>query len=166
MPETSRSYNLDHQLERAVGWVKYAEAKNAVAIGLIGSAFVYCCNKDCWDGSWSGKALIISLTIQLLLLICSFIPRFSSPILRKKNLTSINFHYYGEISLVSLFEYREKLAAAYPELNKCSRYFQDVTHQIHVNCEIAMVKFILFKYTGYLTIISGIFFVINKWSVV
>ena len=157
------SYNLDHQLERSVGWVKFAEAKNGAAIGLIGTAFVSCCNKAVWVDSLSGKLLFAVLTIQLLLLICSFVPRFSSPWLRKKNVKDVNFHYYGDIAHVSLFEFRERLAVAYQDLEKDSRLFLDVTHQIHVNCEIAMVKFLLFKYTCYLMPLSGFFFFLNCW---
>jgi hypothetical protein len=159
-------YDLDHQLERSVGWVKFAEAKNGVAIGFIGTAFVSCCSKPVWENSLSGKLLIVVLTIQLLLLISSFIPRFSSPLLRKKCVKDFNFHYYGNIAQVSLFEFRERIVAAYQDLEKNSKYFLDVTHQIHVNCEIAMVKFILFKYTCYLTLLSGIFFFMNRWGII
>lgn len=159
-------YDLDDQLERSVGWVKFAEAKNGVAIGFIGTAFVSCCSKAVWTNSLSGKLLLAVLTIQLLLLIISFVPRFSSPFLRKKNVKDVNFHYYGDIARVSLFEFRERLAAAYQDLDKDSRHFLDVTHQIHINCEIAMVKFLLFKYTCYLTLLAGIFFFLNCWGII
>lgn len=159
-------YDLDDQLERSVGWVKFAEAKNGVAIGFIGTAFVSCCSKAVWTNSLSGKLLLAVLTIQLLLLIISFVPRFSSPFLRKKNVKDVNFHYYGDIARVSLFEFRERLAAAYQDLDKDSRHFLDVTHQIHINCEIAMVKFLLFKYTCYLTLLAGIFFFLNRWGII
>ena len=165
MQENKCLYDLDGQLERAVAWVKFAEAKNGVAIGFIGTAFVSCCSKAVWTNSLSGKLLLAVLTIQLLLLIVSFVPRFSSPFLRKKNVKDVNFHYYGDIAEVSLFEYRERLTAAYQELDKDSRHFKDVTHQIHINCEIAMVKFIFFKYTCYLTFISGVLFFLNRWGI-
>lgn len=166
MQENKCLYDLDEQLERAVAWVKFAEAKNGVALGLLGSAFVAFCNKDAWAGSLSGKFLVVVLAIQLLLLIISFVPRFSSPFLRKKNVKDVNFHYYGDIARVSLFEFRERLAAAYQDLDKDSRRFLDVTHQIHINCEIAMVKFLLFKHTCYLTFLAGIFFFLNRWGIV
>lgn len=166
MQEKECLYDLDKQLERAVAWVKFAEAKNGVALGALGAAFVTFCSKDVWSSSLSGKFLIILLTIQMLLLISSFVPRFSSPFLRKKNVEDVNFHYYGDIAYVSLFEYRERLVAAYQCFDKNSRHFKDVTQQIHVNCEIAMVKFILFKITCYLTILSGILFFLNRWGIV
>ena len=165
MQENNCLYDLDEQLERAVAWVKFAETKNGAAIGLLGAAFVSFCNRNVWCTSLSGKILIILLTIQLLLLISSFVPRFSSPFLRKKNVKDMNFHYYGNIAEVSLYEYRERLATAYQELDKNSRHFKDVTQQIHINCEIAMVKFILFKITCYLTVLSGVLLFLNRWGI-
>lgn len=159
-------YNLDNQLERSVAWVKFAETKNGAAIGLLGAAFVSICNKEVWGSGLSGKLLVVLLAIQLLILICSFVPRFSSPLLRRKNVEDMNFHYYGDIAQVPLFEFRERLAAAYQDLDKNSRLFLDATHQIHVNCEIAMVKFLLFKCTCYLTLLSGIFFFLNRWGII
>ena len=165
MQEKESLYDLDQQLERAVAWVKFAEAKNGVALGLLGSAFVAFCNKDAWNSGLSGMFLIIVLAIQLLLLISSFVPRFSSPFLRKREVSDVNFHYYGDIAHVSLFEFRKRLVAAYQGFDENARHFKDVTHQIHINCEIAMVKFILFKITCFLTVLSGILFILNRWGI-
>ena len=154
-------YNLDDQLERSVEWVKYAETKNAIAIGLLGAAFIDACKIETW-ASVCGKILIISLAIQLVLLVCSFIPRFSSPICLKRNQAEINFHYYGDISKVSIDEYRSKLKDAYPELVNTSKHFKDVTHQIHINCEIAMAKFKFFKGVCYLMFVSGLSFILKS----
>lgn len=161
MDENNSIYNLDNQLERSVEWVKYAETKNAIAIGLLGAAFIDVCKIETW-ASVCGKILIISLAIQLVLLVCSFIPRFSSPLCLKRNLAEMNFHYYGDISKVSLDEFRSKLKEAYPELANTSKHFKDVTHQIHINCEIAMAKFKFFKCVCYLMFVSGLSFVLKS----
>lgn len=153
-------YNLDHQLERSVEWVKYAETKNAVALGLLGAAFIDVCKMEIW-ASLCGKVLIITLGIQLILLVCSFIPRFSSPLCLKQNKAELNFHYYGDISSVSLDEFRSKLKESYPELEHASKHFKDVTHQIHINCEIAMAKFKFFKGVCYLMFVSGLSFILK-----
>lgn len=160
MDENNSIYNLDNQLERSVEWVKYAETKNAIAIGLLGAAFIEVCKIETW-ASVCGKILIISLAIQLVLLVCSFIPRFSSPLCLKRNQAEMNFHYYGDISKVSLDEYRSKLKDAYPELVNTSKHFKDVTHQIHINCEIAMAKFKFFKGVCYLMFVSGLSFILK-----
>lgn len=154
-------YDLDNQLERSVEWVKFAEAKNAVAIGLLGAAFVEVCTKDIFV-SWSGKILIISLGIQIFLSVASFIPRFAHPIKLKKEKPELNFHYFGDISSVTLCEFQTKLKAAYPDLDETSKSFKDTTHQIHINCEIAMTTFLFFKWTCYLMFVSGVAFVINR----
>ena len=161
MDEKNSIYNLDNQLERSVEWVKYAEAKNAIAIGLLGAAFIDVCKIETWS-SVCGKILIISLSIQLILLVCSFIPRFSSPLCLKRNQLTLNFHYYGDISKVSLDEYRSKLKEAYPDLEHTSNHFKDVTHQIHINCEIAMAKFRFFKGVCYLMFVSGLSFILES----
>ncbi len=161
MDGNNATYNLDNQLERSVEWVKYAETKNAIAIGLLGAAFIDICKIETW-ASVCGKILIFSLAIQLILLVCSFIPRFSSPLCLKRNKTEMNFHYYGDISSVSLDEYRSKLKEAYPELAHTSKYFKDVTHQVHINCEIAMAKFKFFKIVCYLMFVSGLSFVLKS----
>lgn len=161
MSETKHLYNLDEQLERSVEWVKYAETKNAVAIGLLGAAFIDACNPNMWV-TVCGKILIIFSAIQLVLLICSFIPRFSSPLCFKRNCVKLNFHYFGDISRVSLDEYRAKLKATYSELDDRSKYFEDVTRQIHINCEIAMAKFKIFKIVCGLMFVSGLSFVLHS----
>lgn len=159
---SDNNYNLDEQLERSVEWVKYAETKNAVAIGLIGAAFVEICNSDKWN-TVCGRILVATLAIQLLFLVFSFIPRFSSPLIIKKKKDELNFHYYGDVSSVSLFEYQTKLKNAYPMLDETSKYFKDVTHQIHINCEIAMIKFWFFKWVCFLTLVSGVSYILNAF---
>lgn len=154
-------YDLDDQLERSVEWVKFAEAKNAVAIGLLGAAFVEVCKVETWN-SISGKILIISMGIQIILLIASFIPRFSYPFNLKKEKGELNFHYFGDIASVPLYEFQNKLKDAYSELDNSPKHFKDTTHQIHINCEIAMTKFIFFKWTCYLMIVTGIAFALNR----
>ena len=161
MTDVNHLYDLDEQLERSVEWVKYAETKNAVAIGLLGAAFIDICKPDIWT-TVCGKILILISAFQLFLLICSFIPRFSSPLCFKRNGVKLNFHYFGDISRVSLDEYRTKLKAAYPDLDESSKYFEDVTHQIHINCEIAMVKFKIFTLVCYLMFASGISFILHS----
>lgn len=161
MDEINSIYDLDRQLERSVEWVKFAETKNAVAVGLIGAAFIETC-RPCVLESVCGIVLIISLAIQLALLICSFIPRFSSPLCFKHNKDELNFHYYGDISCVSLDEYRTKLKKAYSDLEENSKYFKDVTHQIHINCEIAMAKFNFFKWVCFLMVVSGTAFILRS----
>ena len=161
MSETKHLYDLDEQLKRSVEWVKYAETKNAIAIGLLGAAFIDVCNPNMW-ATVCGKILIIFSVIQLVLLICSFIPRFSSPLCFKRNCVKLNFHYFGDISRVSLDEYRSKLKATYPKLDESSKYFEDITHQIHINCEIAMVKFKIFMFVCYLMFVSGMSFILHS----
>jgi hypothetical protein len=108
MDDNATVYDLDRQLERSVEWVKFAETKNAVAVGLLGAAFVETC-KPCVLTSACEVVLVVSLALQLILLICSFIPRFSSPLCLKHNKAELNFHYYGDISSVFLDEFRTKL---------------------------------------------------------
>ena len=161
MDDNTTVYDLDRQLERSVEWVKFAETKNAVAIGLLGAAFVETC-KPCVLTSACGVVLVVSLALQLILLICSFIPRFSSPLCLKRNKAELNFHYYGDISSVSLDEFRAKLKKVYPDLDETSKYFNDVTHQIHINCEIAMAKFNFFKWVCRLMFVSGLSFILKS----
>ena len=64
MSDAKHLYDLDEQLERSVEWVKYAETKNAVAIGLLGAAFIGACNPDMW-ATVCGKILVVFSAIQL-----------------------------------------------------------------------------------------------------
>lgn len=158
MDEAKSKYDIDAQLERCVEWVKFAEAKNGIAFTLLGALLVELFDKDAWKFGLVGIALIISVIVLLVLLLLTFIPRMS-PVIKgtteeepenaedamKILNTPVNLNFYGDICKVPLWAYRKKVIQSYPEYGETSKHFLDVTHQIWINCKIAVIKFKWFK---------------------
>lgn len=139
-------YDLDVQLERAVGWLKFAETKNAISLTMTsGLLFAIFRQQKIDINNLYAYAAIGVLLLIIILLIYSFIPRLSWSFNHKSTIESPNLHYFGHISMLSLDDYRNLIIEHYKEHDINSKYFRDTTNQIKINCDIAMYKFCIFN---------------------
>ena len=145
MSQNENQYKLDLQLQRSVEWVKFAEAKNGVALTLVSGMLLWTLKTSVELCHYFRPTLIIILIILIALLIYSFIPRLKWRFKKKKIDHEPNLHYFGDIANISLDEFRQKLAENYEGFECESKYFKDITSQIKINCEISLLKFSIFK---------------------
>jgi len=145
MIKNENQYKLDLQLQRSVEWVKFAEAKNGIALTLVSAVF-FCILKNDFGIGHYFKTVLISILVALIgLLIYSFIPRLKWRFKRKKLEHKPNLHYFGDVANITLEEFKTQLIENYEGFECESRYFNDITCQIKINCEIALLKFLIFK---------------------
>jgi hypothetical protein len=137
-------YDLDAQLERSVAWVKFAEAKNALMITAVGLFLTYLFEPNRFGPNTNVELILmrISLFAIMLLSIKSFLPKLSKNVTYDTQRTEqSNLYFFGDIAKLSLGEYRSLLKEKFgADLGK-KKSFVDETHQIKVNCDLAVCKF-------------------------
>lgn len=154
-------YNLDAQLERSVEWLKFAETKNAISLTIAsGLLFALLQQTKINNAGILLCAIHVVLILNIILLIYSFIPRLSWKLKHVSIIESPNLHYFGHISMLSLDDYRKLVVEHYSGYDINSKYFRDITDQIKINCDIAMYKFFIFKYSCMVFLTITILFII------
>jgi len=164
-PQDAYVQMLTANLQRALDFLKFAEAKNAALLALASAWIAATLNLEC-----SGKALpsgfTISIPIALLCALCAGIPAMIS-LLPRLHLPSFlggkragphppNLLYFGDISALPIKTLEKDMAARYLTAGRGYRdeYIHDLTVQLSVNSEIAMRKMRLFNW-GMRFILAG-----------
>jgi hypothetical protein len=149
---------LTANLQRALDFVKFAEAKNAALLALASGwvlAILNLYNGQKTIPSQFTLTLKLALVMALgaaLLAMFSFSPRLNLPTFlggQRAGPHARNLLYFGDIRTLPIESSQEELHARYwPEdANKPFRdeYFNDLAVQIHVNSDIAVLKMRLFR---------------------
>jgi hypothetical protein len=162
---------LTANLQRAIDFVKFAEAKNAALLALSSAWVLATVNLEC-----SGKSILVELRTSIVLaLACSlcaaiiamtsFFPRLHLPGFlggKKAGPHPPNLLYFGDISSLPIRTLKADLHNRYfPSGNPYSDdYIHDLIVQIGVNSQIAKRKMRFFSWGVTFILIAGIVFFI------
>jgi len=162
---------LNGNLQRAIDFLKFAEAKNAALLALS-SAWIMAivsllCNGKTIPDPLS-KSILFVLVLALIsgiLSMISFMPRLNLPTFlggRRAGPHSKNLLYYGDIASVPIKNLSKELYTRYyPDSNEYKEdYFNDIAVQISVNSEITLRKMILFRWGLTFIMLSGLILLI------
>lgn len=165
-PQDSYVQMLTANLQRALDFLKFAEAKNAGLLALASAWIGVTLNLEC-----SGKALpigfTISIPIALLCAICagavamvSLLPRLHLPSFlggKRAGPHPPNLLYFGDISALPIKTLEQDMLARYHATGQGYRdeYIHDLTVQLSVNSEITMHKMRLFNWGMRLILVGG-----------
>jgi hypothetical protein len=158
MADQSEMYEkiLTANLQRAIDFLRFAEAKNAALLALASAWVVAALNLEC-NGHTLPRELAFCLPIAMLLSLCagilalvSFLPRLQLPSFlggKRAGPHPPNLLYFGDISTLPIKSLKHEMHLRYhPESNEHrEEYFHDLVVQISVNSEIAMRKMLLFR---------------------
>lgn len=143
-------------------WLKFAEAKNAVLLGVISTILGFTFSKISefpQDSLVIVKFIFIPAgTLALFIILASFFPPFEfrnsninkNEIEKRKNRTKNNIFYFGylkDINLNSLINYFEILQGE-KVINMEQKICRDLIEQIITNSKITSRKLKLFNYGG------------------
>jgi hypothetical protein len=156
----SSPYDVDKQLDRTSDWLKFAEAKSAIALTLVSAMlFGIIQSREVFRAEWLFYTMITFLLVIIMLLLYTVQPILNNKsAVRLKNLKpeDANLLYFRHIQKMDIDVYRKELSkrsdGSYAETGdgsgtcKNKRYFNDVTNQIYENAGITNRKFCLFKY--------------------
>ncbi len=159
MADAGESYEkiLVADLQRAIDYLRFAEAKNAALVVLGSGWFVAGLNLEC-----SGKAIpspfLYSVPLMMAFAFCSalislfsFLPRLKLATFlggRRAGPHSPNLLYFGDIAAVPIKVLHSQFRSRYYPSNADLRdeYIEDLVVQISVNSDIAVRKMKLFSF--------------------
>jgi Family of unknown function (DUF5706) len=166
-PQDAYVEMLTANLQRALDFLKFAEAKNAALLALASAWIGIVLNLDC-----SGKSLPIGFTIgipiALLCALCagilamvSFLPRLHLPSFlggKRAGPHPPNLLYFGDISTLPIKTLEQDMPGRYLSTGQGYRdeYIHDLTVQLSVNSEITMRKMHLFKWGMRFILVGGV----------
>jgi hypothetical protein len=157
---------LTSNLQRALDFLKFAEAKNAALLALASAWIGVGLNLEC-----SGKPLtsgfIITIPIALLCALCagllamvSLLPRLQLPSFlggQRAGPHPPNLLYFGDIIALPIKTLEKDMPARYLSTGQGYRdeYVHDLTVQLSVNSEITMRKLRLFNWGMRFILVGG-----------
>jgi len=160
---------LTANLQRAIDFLKFAEAKNAALLALSSAWVMACINVVIKEPSISNGCFKSAITFTLLCAICagilamlSFLPRLNLPKFlggRAMRSHPKNLLFFGDISTLSIKELEHDILEKYcPPTNEKIKqeYINDLIVQISVNSQITMRKMRLFRYGIIFILIAAI----------
>ena len=157
---------LTANLQRAIDFLKFAEAKNAALLALISAWVVASINFICSDkiipaclSVSVSLALVFALTAGLLAML-SFMPRLQLPTFlggKRAGPHPKNLLYYSDISSLPIKTFEQDIHANYfPDAKGYKdSYLHDLIVQISVNSEITLRKMRLFRWAMGLVLLAG-----------
>jgi hypothetical protein len=166
-PDEAYEKILTGNLQRAIDFLRFAEAKNAALLALA-SAWVVAIISLESSGKTIPPRLALSLLIALLLALCagllamlSFLPRLHLPAFlggHRAGPHPRNLLYFGDISMLPVKTLEQDLRSRYlPDSNGLKdEYMHDLVVQLSVNSEIAMRKMRLFLWGMRLIVLAGL----------
>jgi hypothetical protein len=159
---------LTANLQRALDFLRFAEAKNAALLGLASAWVVAIINLQC-SGKAIPKPLELGLQLALVLALCagllamfSFLPRLNLAGFfggKRAGPHSKNLLFFGDISTIHIKPLEQEFRSRYwPDSDKGHRdeYLNDLVVQISVNSDITVRKMHLFRWGMVLILVSGI----------
>lgn len=154
---------FEKQLERTIGWVSFAEAKNGalIALNVAIMAFIIDVTKTF---QVFNTLLLIFFVISSMLCVFSFVPYTKNrPDQKKQKKNTENLMFYGDIAeFESVESYIDKILDDYFS-RKSNKYrnnklIYDLASEVLINSRIAMRKNTLFKCAAKIDLIA--FFVL------
>jgi len=158
---------LTGNLQRALDFLKFAEAKNAALLALASAWIAAMLNLEC-SGHTLPRGFAISIPVALLcafsaafLAMVSFLPRLHLPAFlggKRSGPHPPSLLYFGDISTLPIKTLEHELPARYLSSGAGYRdeYIHDLIVQLSVNSEIAMRKMLLFRWGMRLILTGGI----------
>ncbi len=168
-PEAAEAYEriLTANLERAIDFVKFGEAKNAALLALSSAWVVATINLELSGrqipDAWAAN-IVLTLLFSLcaaLLAMASFLPRLHLPWFlggKKAGPHPKNLLYFGDISSLTIKTLEPDLHARYfPKANMpTDEYIHDLVVQIGVNSQIAHRKMRFFYFGMWLILFAAL----------
>ncbi len=167
---------LTGNLQRAIDFLKFAEAKNAALLALASAWSVAAINLECSDRKISG-AFALGIPVALLCALCagllammSFLPQLHLPKFlggRPAGPHPKNLLYFGDISTLSVKSLEHDLHSRYQPKEGGFReeYIHDLVVQISVNSTITMRKMRLFRSGIVLIFIAALSLLLSELGV-
>jgi hypothetical protein len=155
-PHESYEKILIANLQRAIDFLKFAEAKNAALLALASAWVVAAINLEC-SGRIIPGAFALGIPVALLCALCagllamvSFLPQLYLPKFlggKRAGPHPKNLLYFGDISTLPIKSLEHDLRSRYlpSETSFTEEYIHDLIVQISVNSTIAMRKMRLFR---------------------
>jgi hypothetical protein len=136
-------------------WLKYAEAKNgglivfnsALIIGILSS--YSSCNHLLFKPSI--VVGMISFGVSIFLSLLSQFPVTQNLIQNSKSLVNPNIYFFGHLSQLNVDKFIDEFKAVYATFVP-TKFDKDLINQIIVNSKITATKFLIFKYSTYITV--------------
>lgn len=166
-PQDAYVQMLNANLQRALDFLKFAEAKNVGLLALASAWIGVTLNLEC-----SGKALpsgfTIGIPITLLCAICagvlamvSLLPRLHLPSFlggKRAGPHPPNLLYFGDISALPIKTLEQDMRARYLSTGQGYRdeYIHDLAVQLSVNSEITLRKMHLFNWGMRSILVGGV----------
>ena len=153
-------------LQRAIDFLKFAEAKNAALLGLSSAWILATIGFECSGRALPGAfrfaipvALILALAAAILTAV-SFFPKLKLPWFlggKKSGPHPRNLLFFGDIASMSAKTFEHEIHARYyPDKDQHrDEYLHDLSVQVHVNSSIALRKMNIFKWAIGLVIAAG-----------
>jgi len=166
-PEDSYVQMLTANLQRALDFLKFAEAKNAALLALASAWIGATLNLEC-NSKVLPSGFTISIPVALLFALCagilamiSFLPRLHLPSFlggKRAGPHPANLLYFGDISTLSIKALEQDMPARYLSTGQGYRdeYIHDLTVQLSVNSEITMRKMRLFNWGMKLILVGAV----------
>ena len=166
-PDEAYERILTTNLQRAIDFVRFAEAKNAALLALASAWVVAIINLKC-SGKTMPDRLAMGITLALLFSLCagllamlSFMPRLHLPWFlggKRAGPHPHNLLYFGDISRLPIKTLEQDFPLRYfPDSEGYKgAYFHDLLVQISVNSEIAMRKMVVFRWGIGLIVVAGL----------
>lgn len=166
-PQDAYVQMLTANLQRALDFLKFAEAKNAALLAFASAWLGATLNLEC-SGKALPKGFAISIPIALLCALCagilsmvSLLPRLHLPSFlggRRAGPHAPNLLYFGDIITLPIKTLEQDMPARYLSTGPGHRdeYVHDLTVQLSVNSEITMRKMRLFNWGMRLILLGGV----------
>jgi hypothetical protein len=166
-PDEAYEKILTTNLQRALDFLRFAEAKNAALLALASAWVVAIINLES-SGKTIPPRLALGLLLTLLLALCagllamlSFLPRLHLPRFlggHRAGPHPKNLLYFGDISTLPVKTLEQDLRIRYfPDSDGYKdEYVHDLVVQLSVNSEIAMRKMRLFLWGMRLIVLAGL----------
>ena len=165
-PEEAYEKILIADLQRAIDFLKFAEAKNAALLALSSAWALASINLECGGRTLLGL-LRLAVPATLVLVLCaailtaaSFFPKLKLPWFlggRKAGPHPENLLFFGDIAGMTLKTFEQEIRSRYYPAKDEHRqeYLHDLAVQIQVNSVITLRKMTLFKWAVGLVIAAG-----------
>lgn len=165
-PQDAYVQMLTANLQRALDFLKFAEAKNAALLALASAWIGVTLNLECTK--LLPRGFTISIPVALLFALCagamamiSFLPRLHLPAFlggRRAGPHPANLLYFGDISNLTIKTLEQDMPARYLSTGHRYRdeYIHDLTVQLSVNSQIAMRKMRLFTWGMRLLLLGAV----------
>jgi hypothetical protein len=177
MADPGESYEkiLTANLQRAIDFLRLAEAKNAVLLVLASGWAIAGINLEGNGRAMPGHfpffvplAVLFSFC-AVVLAIWSFLPRLHLPSFlggKRAGPHPLNLLYFGDIGALTVKSLEAEMRSRYypKEIAPRSEYTHDLTVQISVNSTIAMRKMLLFRVGIVFVLLAGASLLIPAWE--